>query len=366
MILLHGLSLVLPLTTLSFVLFGPGQGTLALAWLAVLPLLALLDRWSGQALPPSSGSAHDRAFTGLLYGLAALQLLNFVLALRYLGHRPAPAAPVPVIELVVLTVLVGVGSAYSSLVVAHELIHRPRATARLTGRALLASLLYDHFFVEHLRGHHLNVATARDATTARFDEPLGSYLLRAWPAEWRNAWRLEARRLEARLGSRRLEAHPLEARRLETARRLLGSTVLHGLLAELALAAVVLLVAGWVGLVVLVAQAALAQLLTMLVNYFEHWGLERRAPGRVTAAESWQSDSVFTQFALFGLARHADHHLRSGRPYQALEWHEASPRLPRGFVNMIPLVLFQNRRARGLLAAELRRKGLVARGPGLD
>jgi alkane 1-monooxygenase len=247
----------------------------------------------------------------------------------------------------VLTILLGVGSGYSSLMVAHELIHRPSRRVRWIGRGLLTTLLYDHFFTEHLRGHHARVGTKEDVITAKFGEAFWPYLRRSWPGEWRSAWELEARRIGA--GG-------------FAYRRWLRNAVARGMMAEAVLVLVVALVAGVAGVVVFVVQAALAQTLTMAVNYFEHWGLERRAGSKATAADAWQSDSLVGQFALLGLGRHADHHVRAARPYAELQWHDVSPRLPRGFLEMIGLVVFRNDLARQLLSEELRRKPAATRG----
>ena len=47
-------------------------------------------------------------------------------------------------------------------VTGHELIHRRSPAQRWLGRVLLASVLYEHFYTEHLRGHHVRVGTAAD------------------------------------------------------------------------------------------------------------------------------------------------------------------------------------------------------------
>lgn len=50
--------------------------------------------------------------------------------------------------------------------------HLPAADlpSLLLGRALIWTVTYDHFFVEHARGHHARVATEDDPATSRFGE----------------------------------------------------------------------------------------------------------------------------------------------------------------------------------------------------
>lgn len=332
----YGLAFLFPLLTFSFLASGPRPGPRALAWLLALPLFVSLDRLTGRARPAAAAS-DEGAFLGLLIGLALLQGANLLLAI---GQTFRLGLRLP--EAMTAIILLGASSAHT-LLVAHELIHKPRRRLRWLGRVLLWTLLYDHFFTEHLRGHHLRAGTEEDPSTAAFDEPFWPYLRRAWPGEWRSAWQLEMRRMMARDGSACW----------------LRSTVAQGVAAQLVLLGIVGLLAGRLALIGFIAQAALAQLLIQVVNYLEHWGLKRGARTRVSDTDSWESDSRFAQFALLGLARHADHHLRASRSYQQLGWHDESPCLPRAHLVMVALVLFRNRRARQLLADELRRKGLV-------
>lgn len=93
------------------------------------------------------------------------------------------------------------------------------------------------------------------------------------------------------------------------------------------------------------------------MNYFEHWGIERKG-ARVRPIDSWDTYSWFTYYALIGLSRHADHHAYASRPYQQLRVHEGVPELPRGYVAMLPLVIFRNAKFREYAARELEAKGL--------
>src|SRR5262249_58228997 len=120
--------------------------------------------------------------------------------------------------------LVGVNSGSSAIVVAHELIHRRERHFQWLGRLLLCTVLYEHFFTEHVRGHRVRVGTADDPATARFGEEYRGFLFRTVPAQLVSAWRLEAKRLQA---TDLPWWHP---------RLLLRSRVAHGLAVQRALA----------------------------------------------------------------------------------------------------------------------------------
>lgn len=72
------------------------------------------------------------------------------------------------------------------------------------------------------------------------------------------------------------------------------------------------------------------------INYIEHYGLRRemKADGnyqKVTIRHSWNAPHRFTNYLLFKLQRHSDHHENSLKPYQTLVSLEQSPHLPHGY-----------------------------------
>jgi alkane 1-monooxygenase len=240
--------------------------------------------------------------------------------------------------------VVGSASGYSAIVAAHELVHRPQPAHRRLGRALLWTVCYDHFHVEHVRGHHRRVGTAEDPATARHGEPLWRFVLRGVPGQFVSAWRLECRRLgDAEMGL--------------FDRRQIGNQVLVGLVGQAAMLGAFLWAFGGAAAVGFALQAAWAVLLLEAVNYIEHWGL-RRAEARVTNVDSFDAESGFTLYTLIGLARHADHHAHASRPYPTLRWMDDSPKMPWGYWATAVTAIFANPVARTRLDAELRRRGL--------
>ena len=77
-------------------------------------------------------------------------------------------------------------------------------------------------------------------------------------------------------------------------------------------------------------------LLLETVNYIEHYGLLRRKlPSgryeRVKEVHSWNSNHVVGRIVLYELTRHSDHHYKSSKKYQLLDYHDISPQLPYGY-----------------------------------
>jgi alkane 1-monooxygenase len=133
--------------------------------------------------------------------------------------------------------------------------------------------------------------------------------------------------------------------------------VFHGIVVEVGIAAALALAFGPAALLAHILQAFWATHALEVVNYFEHWGIERQSR-RVLPVHSWDTHSRFTYYALTGLSRHADHHAFASRPYHQLCVWQESPKLPTGYLAMFYLVLGRNRQFQKLMTAELRSRKL--------
>jgi alkane 1-monooxygenase len=336
---LHLLCLVLPVTTLAFWLTAPHPWWLALPFFGVVVGSVLVDNRASAERRQPARAMPAWPFDALLHGLVALQVLNVALGVWSVAQNGFWR-----MDTLVGWQLLGITSGYSGIVLAHELIHRPSRLMQQLGRVLLGLVLYEHFYTEHLRGHHARVGTPEDPATARFGETYHQFWRRTVPAQLRSAWRLEAKRL----GDEDMRWSD---------RRTLGNRVLHGLVAEWGLALAILAALGPGAFVFFVGQALVAVRLLEAVNYFEHWGLVRRGR-RVTPVDSWDTDSWFTLYTLVGLSRHADHHAYAQRPFQQLRHWEESPKLPRGYFGMVTLLFLNNPKFRRLMSEELERRKL--------
>ena len=337
------LCLLVPLACCVHLATGPHRWEWTLVSLVGLFSIDGLERlpWVERSAPPAD--LPGAPFTALLYVLAALQLANVtLLCWRLEGEGLSPLLTFDA----VVTVLWCAMASSGSIVLAHELVHRPRAHHFQLARLLLVTVLYEHFATEHVRGHHVRVGTPADPATAQLGERFWPFMRRTVPAQLASAFELERRRLgleDAGLLS------PLWLRH----------RVVQGIVVEVAILAGMLTLLGPAALVGFALQALLAVVSLEAVNYFEHWGLERSG-GAVEAQHSWDCDAWFTQYALVGLSRHADHHRRVSTPYQQLELLDGAPMLPASYGVMVELAIFQNAKFQRLMTEELGRKGLLA------
>ncbi len=221
------------------------------------------------------------------------------------------------------------------ITVAHELGHKKSKLERFYSKVLLMTVSYMHFYIAHNKGHHVQVATREDPATARYGESFYAFWWRSVFGSYIEAWKLEFRRLE-RKGYAKWGYH----------NQMIWFAVLPLLFCGLATLAFSVLAGQilWVIPAFFFGQSILAFTLLELVNYVEHYGILRKeiAPGkyeRVDPSHSWNANHLLSNFFLFQLQRHSDHHVHAIRRYQALKHYDSSPQLPAGYPTMILLSL---------------------------
>ncbi|MGQ0530779.1 MAG: fatty acid desaturase [Panacagrimonas sp.] len=224
-----------------------------------------------------------------------------------------------------LGVILGTGVANGIAInTAHELGHKTSNLERWLAKITLAPVGYGHFFIEHNKGHHKNVATPEDPASSRMGETFWQFLPRTVIGTFRSAWNIEKNRLE-RSGK---SVWSMENENLQSWAM---TVLLFGALTA------------WLGawaLPFLIVQAAYGYTILEVVNYLEHYGLLRQklADGRYERCQprhSWNSNHVVTNLFLYQLQRHSDHHANPTRRYQGLRHFEESPQLPSGYGAMI-------------------------------
>ena len=212
--------------------------------------------------------------------------------------------------------------------VGHELGHRRHLYERNMAKALLLTSLYMHFYIEHNKGHHKNVSTHEDPSSARKGEHLYRFYLRTVVYGYISAWKIAA-------DEQRKKGRPVL--------NLMNQMIQFQILQLFFLAMIFAVFGTFAGICFLVA-ATIGFLLLETVNYIEHYGLERKktAEGyeRAMPEHSWNSNHFLGRLLLFELSRHSDHHYQASRKYQLLRHHDDAPQMPTGYPGMIILAMF--------------------------
>lgn len=208
--------------------------------------------------------------------------------------------------------------------VAHELIHRTWSAKDLVIGRWLLTFSYDcSFAIEHVYGHHKNIATRLDPATARRGDNLYPFLLRSTVNSYRHAWQLEKERL-AKTGHSVWGLH---------------SRMLRGNLMCVFTTLLFFAAAGWVGGLVFIITCLYAKFWLEAINYIEHYGIVR-VPGKpVEPKHSWNSNKRLTTWLLYNLPRHSHHHAMGEKPFWELRAYPGAPMLPTGYMGMVLLAL---------------------------
>jgi alkane 1-monooxygenase len=218
---------------------------------------------------------------------------------------------------------------------AHELGHSKSKIDRFCGWMLMTSVCYGHFMVEHYRGHHPRAATFDDPASARFGESFYRFLPRTLWGSFSSGWRLEAQRIVQMKSS--WSKSPLVWSSVGSVAMLsMPFLMLFMPLAGMESAQAAIKIVAYLAL-----QSIVAFLLLELVNYIEHYGLQRKTEGNKRESfgqmHAWNADHVITNSLLANLQRHSDHHMHAWKPYGTLQDMPQAPRLPTGYAGSIIL-----------------------------
>ncbi len=315
---------VIPLPLVGFYLGGFYNFLTILLLFIAIPVI---DFWLQDSHNPQTDlekkSLEANYFKNIILIYVPLQII-FLLTTIILSSRSS----LNWYEWIGFTVSTGLITGGIGINLAHELMHKNSFLQQLFSKTLLIMVCYGHFFIEHVRGHHLKVATPQDPATARLGESLYQFLPRTLGGSFKSAWQLEKKRLHNK-GYTSLNYH---------------NQFWWILLIPLFICSLCFLYGGVAALFFFLGQALIAILTLEIVNYIEHYGLARKKLSdgsyeRVSFQHSWNANHLLSNSLLFHLQRHSDHHTHGAKPYQFLEHLEKSPQLPSGYLGMMILAL---------------------------
>jgi len=333
---------------LALVAAGPWPFVM-LAWLYFASIG--IDRLFGTRFE-SAANAKGRDswfFDAALYASVPMQIAVLGIGLWQIGFNPLAWW-----EIAAITLVMGASGGALGIVAAHEFVHRHRAWERGLGVLLLLFAHIPHFRIEHGYNHHRKVATPEDPASADIGDGVWRFTGRSMVGQYLSAWRTERERMVRR----RLPAYGWR-------NRMIQYLVMHAVLIALVLAGF-----GWLALAAFVVQGLLAAVALEIINYIEHYGLRRRevVPGRYEPVQhhhSWNTAAFTTDFGLFGLGRHAAHHVDGSIPYPDLFNEKGMPQLPAGYAGCYVLALIPPlwRRVMDDRARAVQARGVAAAAP---
>jgi len=216
----------------------------------------------------------------------------------------------------------------------HEMIHRPSIIELGCGIVALIFANYSHFWIEHLWGHHKRVATDEDPASSNLGDDVYTFIIKDMYQSFVDALDLERRFLEKKK------------------RSFLWNRIFQGYVCSAIIGYAFYHYYGLSAFYFYLAQGIITAIHIENANYIEHYGLRRRkiegkfdkdgepvyeSPGWFHA---WDTADRLTNWILFKIQRHPDHHTNAGRPYQILRTLPQSPHMPTGYAGMFVLSWF--------------------------
>ncbi len=265
----------------------------------------------------------DSYYRILTYLTVPLHFITFFGCAIWIGSQD-----VPWWGFLTLTIALGFADGFA-INTGHELGHKRTQLETWLAKIVLAVPAYGHFWIEHNRGHHRDVATPEDPASARMGESIYKFAAREIPGAFQRAWMIEHERL-CRKGE------PVWCLKNEILQSYIISVVMQiGLIATF----------GWIMIPFLVIHNFLSWWVLTSANYIEHYGLLRARQDngkyeRCQPHHSWNANHKYSNLLLFHLQRHSDHHANPTRRYQSLRHFEDLPQLPIGYYGMYILAYF--------------------------
>lgn len=151
--------------------------------------------------------------------------------------------------------------------------------------------LYTHFTYEHLYGHHRKVATPEDPASSPQYISVYQFFLSSLVGSWKSVYNMQK----------------------EEGKSFFTNYAILSIAWSVTFTSLIFLGFGAKATVFFLVQGLLSIFFLELINYVEHYGLRRKKNEdgtyeKVTIRHSWNAPHRFTNYVLFKLQRHSDHH----------------------------------------------------------
>ena len=263
----------------------------------------------------------------LLHNFSIIIVLPCISFLIVFGLVVVSDSNIHIFTVAALGAAVGMSGGSIGITTAHELIHRQSKFMRSLGVILLLLCLYGHFRIEHVYGHHKNVATKEDPATARKGENFYFYFIRCVINSVISSWKIEKDILK----KRNIKIFSLKNR------------MIHYFSLEVLFIFIAFSIAGINGLIFVFFHSLVSIILLELVNYIQHYGLSRNIYDgkyeRFTDHHSWNSRHISANWSTFNLGLHSEHHKSASKHYPLLSQEEKKMEMPSNYSVMLIMAL---------------------------
>ena len=288
----------------------------------ILVIIPIID-----SLLPKMQNPEKNLKNGVTFDLTLILVFPFIVMLFFSGMWVASETN-SMLGAGFLGASIGMATGSVGLPAAHELIHRTGKIFQSIGLLTLLFCFYGQFRIEHIHGHHSKVATVSDPATARPGENVYIFLIRCVTKSWWSAWKIEKRLIERK-------EQPLFSYK---------NRMIFYFFQQL-----ILLISTWFfcdvkGLIFLTTHTVVAILLLEIVEYIQHYGLQRLKTDQAeiepyNKKHAWDCRHYATNWSTFNLGLHSDHHSKPGKRFPLLSNQAPQNEMPFSYPIMILLAL---------------------------
>jgi len=226
-------------------------------------------------------------------------------------------------DFLLYTLLMSAVSGVGSVATGHELshrIHEPLSVFMSRAGGLLAFFTY--YAIEHPYGHHENVGTPVDSSTALRGESIYRYAVRTSRQDYDTAWEIEAKRLQTQ-GKQTWSW---------------DNRLLRGYGAELLVLLFVLIATGPLAIWFLFSVLN-THFVYKIGTYGQHYGIVRVPGSAILMHHSWDCANRFTYWVSDGIGRHSHHHLEPEKEFWNLPYYAEAPQYRYGYLTSMLICL---------------------------
>ena len=302
------------------ILISPQWAFTPFVW--VLVIVPIID-----FILPNLNNKDENLNETKLHNLALIIILPGILFLIVFGLINLSNSSMTYLSAAAIGASVGMSGGSIGITTAHELIHRSNKYIRGVGIMLLVLCLYGHFRIEHIYGHHKNVATRDDPATARKGENFYFYFIRCVVMSFVSSWKIEKDLLNKK------DMNTLS----------INNRIIHYFVIEILFLFVAYIVAGLHGIIFVLFHSFVSILLLELVDYIQHYGLQRKKVNekyeRYNEIHSWNSRHSSANWSTFNLGLHSKHHKTASKHYPLLSQDKQQMEMPVNYSMMIAMAL---------------------------
>lgn len=317
---LHAIALLYPISAILAVsLQGPWTISTIFISAFIYPTFEFLEA----RYFPRLKQIGERRFTWIASAVsyACAALVIFLIILLVLKASALSRADI----WIVLCYSVGLCSGTIGITLAHEFMHRRKRLDRALSTMLLIFCGYSWFAFQHLRRHHVRVATSDDFASAELNQSVYSFYRKSIFLGIFDTCAFLKNSLVTQKSSQKTQG--------------IAKRILFDFFIFLGINLGLFFGLGWIAWASYIAQGIVAVLVLETINYIQHYGLKRSSVlEKIKESNSWDCVSL-TNYSIFNLGLHADHHCHPGKKFSQLASSVAAPRMPFGYFLMALLAL---------------------------